>query len=47
MRFRFGRKKQAAGVCRGPDESMDFDSEPADEIRLPQQQPKKAKSVTR
>ena len=29
-RFRFGGKKEAAGVCRGCDESMDFESEPAD-----------------
>jgi hypothetical protein len=32
MRFRFGGKKEAAGVCCGRGESMDmvFDSEPAD-----------------
>jgi hypothetical protein len=29
-RFRFGGKKEAAGVCRRRGESMDFESEPAD-----------------
>jgi hypothetical protein len=29
-RFRFGGKKEAAGVCRGCGKSVDIESEPAD-----------------
>jgi hypothetical protein len=30
MRFRFAGQNEDAGVCRGYGESMDFESEPAD-----------------